>query len=106
MKTFTEIGLQKQLQRFADSLTHAAYQQSGETKRIEFLKLTTEGNTVRVYIYFDDSIAGQIGNVELIDHDGDIVARAEREFIKPTNKGLYVAFKYRLVEMEVEELGI
>lgn len=106
MKTFTEIGLQKQLKRFADSLSHATYQHSEATERIDFLKLTTEGNTVRVYIYFDDSVAGQIGNVELIDHDGDIIARAEREFIKPTNKGLYVAFKYRLVEMEVEDLGI
>ncbi|BFH10890.1 hypothetical protein WJ0W_007067 [Paenibacillus melissococcoides] len=106
MKTFTEIGLQKQLQRFADSLSHAAYQNSGETKRIDFMKLTAEGDTVRVYIYFDDSVAGQIGNVELIDHDGDIVARAEREFIKPASKGLYVAFKYRLIEMEVEGLGI
>ena len=44
-----------------------------------------------------------MANVELVDKDGDIVAKADdRVFTKTPGKGLYVAFKYNVKEMEVE----
>lgn len=39
----------------------------------------------------------------LVDSDGDVIASAgDRVFTKTPGKGLYVAFKYNIKEMEVE----
>ncbi|NEZ45115.1 hypothetical protein [Paenibacillus alvei] len=106
MKTLTEVGIRKQLQRFSDSLSHAEYDCNGKAEKIDFMKLTIEKDTLKVFIYFDETIVGEVGRVRLVDKDGDIVALAERVFVKPTAKGLYVTFRYKLVEMEVDENGI
>lgn len=103
--TLTETGLSKQAQRFIDSLAHATYELDGVTKTVNLFKTSVEGSTVKVYVYFDDSIAGEVKNVKLVDKDGDIVAHADRAFSKPLIKGLYVAFKYKFVEMEVENFA-
>ena len=66
-----------------------------------FRKLVT-ADTVKIYIYFDDTVTGNVANVQLVDTDGDIVAQSDREFEKPPSKGLYVAFKYTIIEKETE----
>lgn len=106
MKTLTETGLRKQAKRFLDSLSHAEYELNGSVEQIALFRKSVEGDLVKVFVFFDDSIAGQIGSVRLIDVDGDIVANAERSFTKPQAKGLYVVFKYRYTEMEVEGIGL
>lgn len=105
MKTLTEVGINKQAQRFVDSLSHAAYEIGGVERTIDIFKTSIVGDTVKVFVYFDDSVDGEIGNVKLVDKDGDVVAKAESIFNKPRTKGLYIAFKYKFVEMEVEENG-
>ena len=40
--------------------------------------------------------------MQLVDTDGDIIAQTERTFEKPPSKGLYVAFKYNIIEKETE----
>ncbi|WP_032122050.1 hypothetical protein [Clostridium amazonitimonense] len=104
MKTLTDVGIRKQAQRFIDSLSHATYELNREEKRIELFKTYVLGDMVKVYVYFDDSMAGEVGEVKLIDKDGDIIAHAEKKFNKPLIKGLYVVFKYRFIEMEVDEI--
>ena len=81
-KTITSVGIEKIGRRFADSIDHAAY--------------------TLIYIYFDDTVTGNVANVQLVDTDGDIVAQSDREFEKPPSKGLYVAFKYTIIEKETE----
>ena len=89
MKTLTSIGIQKIGQRFVDSVDHADY--------------TLNGASARVYIYFDDTVIGDVAEVQLVDKDGDIIASAgERVFTKTPGKGLYIAFKYNILEVEVE----
>lgn len=105
MKTLTEVGIAKQAQRFVGSLSHATFEIGGTQTNIDIFKTSIVGDTVKVFIYFDDTVDGEIGNIKLIDKDGDVVAIAERVFNKPRTKGLYVAFKYKFVEMEVEENG-
>ena len=59
--------------------------------------------SARVYIYFDDTVIGDVAEVQLVDKDGDIIASAgERVFTKTPGKGLYIAFKYNILEVEVE----
>ena len=101
-KTITSVGIEKIGRRFADSIDHAAYTLNGAPKTAEpFRKLVT-ADTVKIYIYFDDTVTGNVANVQLVDTDGDIVAQSDREFEKPPSKGLYVAFKYTIIEKETE----
>jgi len=104
MKTLTDVGIRKQAQRFIDSLSHATYELNSEEKQIDLFKAYVNGDEVKVYVYFDDSVAGEVGEVKLVDKDGDIIAHAVKSFNKPLIKGLYVVFKYRFVEVEVEEV--
>ena len=101
-KTITSVGIEKIGRRFADSIDHAAYTPNGAPKTVKpFRKLVT-ADTVKIYIYFDDTVTGNVANVQLVDTDGDIVAQSDREFEKPPSKGLYVAFKYTIIEKETE----
>lgn len=101
-KTLNEVGIQKIGQRFADSINHAAYTLNGEPREVAPFRKLVEGNAVKVYIYFDDTVTGEVANVQLVDDDGDVVATSDRAFVKPPSKGLYVAFKYNIKEMEVD----
>lgn len=103
MRTLTGIGIEKMGKRFVNSVDHAAYTLNGQPKTMIPFRKMVEGESAKVYIYFDDTVSGTIGNVQLIDTDGDIIAEAvERSFIKTANKGLYVAFKYNIRELEVD----
>ena len=102
MKTLTSIGIQKIGQRFVDSVDHAAYTLNGVPQTVEPFRRFVQGASARVYIYFDDTISGNVANVQLVDADGDVVAQSDREFEKPPSKGLYVAFKYTIIEKETE----
>lgn len=104
MKTLTEVGLRKQAQRFSDSISHASYDNEGAPKTIPIFNNIVEGESVKIYVFFDDTVIGSVSNVKLVDKDGDVVAQSDRVFSKPREKGLYVAFKYKYAEMEVESI--
>lgn len=70
---------------------------------IHSIRTMVNGSDVRVYIYFNDTVIGDVANMELVDKDGDVVAKADdRVFTKTPGKGLYVAFQYNIKEMEAE----
>lgn len=104
MKTLKPIALHKIAQRFVDNLRCALYTMDGSVKQMPIFNADVEDNIVRIYIYFDEEVGGSLTQVELVDKDGDVVAVAEREFIKPQEMGLYVAFKYKFTEEEVENV--
>ena len=102
-KTLKPIGIEKIGRRLVDSVDHAAYTLDGQPKTAPIFRKLVEGGTAKVYIYFDDTVSGEVANVELVDTDGDVIASVDdRAFAKPQSKGLYVAFKYNIKEMEVE----
>lgn len=105
VRTLTDIGIQKIGRRFVDSIGHAAYTLNGEPQTIPLFRKTADGEEIRVYVYFDEDVLGDVAKVELIDTDGDTVASSgDLVFTKTPGKGLYVAFKYNIVEMEVGEV--
>lgn len=104
IKTLTDIGLEKLPRRWADALDHANYLHNGEAAEIPILNKIISEDTLKVYVYFDDTIFGSIGQVELVDVDGDVVARQDSEFVKADDKGFYVAFKYKFAEEEVDSV--
>ena len=91
-KTLTAVGIEKIGRRFADSVDHAAYTLNGAPKTVKPFRKLIEADTVKIYVYFDDTVSGNVANVQLVDTDGDIIAQTERTFEKPPSKGLYVAF--------------
>ena len=104
IRTLTSTGVQKIGRRFVDSIDHAAYTLNGEPQTIPLFRKSTDDDEIRIYIYFDDTFLGDVAQVELIDTDGDTVASAgDRVFTKTPGKGLYIAFKYNIAEMEVME---
>lgn len=101
MKTFTEVGINKQLTRLKDSLSHATYLLDGQEQQVNIFKTDIDQNLIRVFVYLDDTVSGTVSEISLVDTDGDVIALADREFIKPQSKGLYSVFAYRFVEVEV-----
>ena len=60
MKTLTSIGIQKIGQRFVDSVDHAAYTLNGVPQTVEPFRRFVQGASARVYIYFDDTVIGDV----------------------------------------------
>lgn len=101
MKTLTATGITKQLERLRDSLSHATYLLDGQQRQADIFKTDIVQDTIRIFVYLDDTVSGSVSNISLIDKDGDVVALAAREFVKPQSKGLYSVFAYKFVEVEV-----
>lgn len=101
-KTLTLVGIEKIGRRFADSVDHAAYTLDGAPKTAKPFRKLVEADVVKIYVYFDDTISGKVADMQLVDIDGDTIACTDRTFEKPPNKGLYVAFKYNIIEKETE----
>ena len=99
--TLTYRGIEKTIDRFADSLKRATYRIDGVSKDLEFLKVERSMETVSIYLYFDDGVKGVISDIKIIDNEDEIVIEIEDTFTKESHKGFYMIFRYRLEE-EVE----
>ena len=99
MKTLTDIALNKMANNYLNSLSHVLYKLDGEEKRLEFFKKKVIGNTVNIYVFFDENYKGNITDIRVIDKDGDVVAVDNKVYERTTNKALYVAFKHEFTEV-------
>ena len=99
MKTLTDLALNKMANNYLNSLSHVLYKLDGEEKRLEFFKKKVIGNTVNIYVFFDENYKGKITDIRVIDKDGDIVAVDNKVYERTTNKALYVAVKHEFTEV-------
>ena len=99
MKTLTDLALNKMANNYLNSLSHVLYNLDGVEKQIDFFKKKVVGNTVQVYVFFDENYKGTITDIRVIDKDGDIVAKDPKIYQRTTNKALYVAFKHEFTEV-------
>ena len=99
MKTLTDLALNKMANAYLDSLSHVLYKLDGEERRLEFFKKKVVGNTVQIYVFFDENYKGNITNIRVIDKDGDVVAVDNKVYERTTEKALYVAFKHEFTEV-------
>ena len=99
MKTLTDIALNKMADNYLNSLSHVLYNLDGVEKQIDFIKKKVVGNTVQVYVFFDENYKGKIDNIRVIDKDGDVVAVDNKVYERTTEKALYVAFKHEFTEV-------
>ena len=99
MRTLTDLALNKMANYYLDSLSHVLYNLDGEEKRLEFFKKKVIGNTVNIYVFFDENYKGKITDIRVIDKDGDVVAVDNKVYERTTEKALYVAFKHEFTEV-------
>ena len=99
MRTLTDLALNKMANYYLDSLSHVLYNLDGVEKQIDFFKKKVVGNTVQVYVFFDENYKGNITDIRVIDKDGDVVALDNKVYERTTNKALYVAFKHEFTEV-------
>ena len=99
MKTLTDLALNKMANNYLNSLSHVLYKLDGEEKRLEFFKKKVIGNTVNIYVFFDENYKGKITDIRVIDKDGDVVAVDNKVYKRTTEKALYVAFKHEFTEV-------
>jgi hypothetical protein len=101
MKTLTDTGINKVLTRLQNSLAHATYLLDGAQQQTPIFKTAISDSTIRIYIYLDETVAGTVAQISLVDTDGDVIATAARQFVKPSTSGLYSVFAYTLTEEEM-----
>ena len=65
-KTLTDLGIQKIGRRFVDSIDHANYTLNGEPKTVPPFRTMVNGSDVRVYIYFNDTVIGDVANAAVV----------------------------------------
>ena len=99
MKTLTDLALNKMANNYLNSLSHVLYNLDGKEKRLEFFKKKVVGNTVNIYVFFDENYKGNITDIRVIDKDGDIVAVDNKVYERTSEKALYVAFKHEFTEV-------
>ena len=69
MKTLTPVGINKQLLRLRDSLAYATFLEGGVKKKVSIFKADVEGNKIKIYVYLDDSVIGEVEDISLVDKD-------------------------------------
>ena len=99
MKTLTNTALNKMANNYLNSLSHVLYDLDDVEKQIDFFKKKIEGNTVQIYIFFDEAYKGKITNIRVIDKDGDVVAIDNKVYERTSKKALYIAFKHEFTEV-------
>ena len=99
MRTLTDLALNKMANNYLNSLSHVLYDLDDVEKQIDFFKKKVDGNTVQLYVFFDENYKGNISNIRVIDKDGDVVAVDNKVYERTTEKALYVAFKHEFTEV-------
>lgn len=94
----TNTGHNKQVEFLRNLVSHARVTIGGQVRdNIRLLEVKREGtDVVKIHVYLDDSYAGNVTKVQLIDRDGDIFDDQPENINKPMINGLLAVFKYTL----------
>lgn len=71
---------------------------NGSYKDIEVQKTELTANSVKIYLYLDETYSGQITGYRLITIDGKVFLERSENIAKTTDKGLLVLFEIILQE--------
>ena len=66
MRTLTDLALNKMANYYLDSLSHVLYNLDGVEKQIDFFKKKVVGNTVQVYVFYDENDKDKITDIRVI----------------------------------------
>ncbi len=97
----TSAKLAKIVSAFTDSIaTTATYELDGVEQEAE-VTTAISGSTARSFVLIPATVSGTVGNIKLLDTDGDLVDTSTQSIVKPAGKKYYVAFLYAFALTEV-----
>ena len=94
----TPQGIEEISQSILDLVSHGTYDLEGVTDTTTIYKTSIEGNTVMIYLYFEDGLSGNLSNFKLVSNSGNDFAVKPEVIEKPDTKGLLVRFKFEVRE--------
>lgn len=95
----TPTGINKTAAAVLGLISHATYTLGGVTSTAAIYKTEVEQNVLKVYLFLNEAAAGQLTNFKLIDKDGEVFADRPDNITKPSTKGMWVMFKFAIVEV-------
>lgn len=95
----TDLGKNKIVNNILAMIDHCEYKLDSVNQTVAIQTTKVDGNTLVVYFWLDDSVTGQITEINLIDKDGDIFASKTDYIEKPDVKGLLISFKFTINEV-------
>lgn len=105
MKTLTSLAMNSIVTNLANEIITMKYDLDGIETTAEVTKKVSD-DTISLISLFGTDISGNISNIRLVNSSGDIVAVDPREYEKPLGKKLFILLKYKIIETEVDGIGI
>lgn len=92
----SDSGLLKFKNALVGLLLQGKYTKDGVVYTTPIFKTSVVGDNINIYLYLDDSVSGNITQVQLIDRDGEVFDSQPENIAKPSINGLLVTFTYSL----------
>ncbi|AJA42425.1 hypothetical protein AJ85_06610 [Alkalihalobacillus alcalophilus ATCC 27647 = CGMCC 1.3604] len=99
----TSAGIRTLGEFLVNNVSHGQYRIGSQWHNVEvFQTKQTSNDQVIIYLNLDDTVSGTISGKRLIQQDGTVFDEQPENISKPRTKGLLLAFRYRLREVEDE----
>ncbi len=72
---------------------------NGQWKDIKIQKVEVLTNSIKIYVYIDETITGQITQYRLITNDGKTFLTRSENITKDNTRGLLTVFEIKLLEV-------
>lgn len=92
--------------RIAPMFSMGAYVVDGAQKKVPIFRkeIDQEKNVIRVYLYLTDEDTGNFSEFQLLDENDNVVDTEPYEITKDIDKGIVIAFKYKITAERLEEV--
>lgn len=92
----SDSGLLKFKNALVGLIQQGKYTKNGVVYTTPIFKTSIVGDNVNIYLYLDDTVSGNITQIQLIDRDGVVFDSQPENITKPSINGLLVTFTYSL----------
>jgi hypothetical protein len=89
-------GLLKVKNALIGLLLRGQYTKNGVVYTTPIFKTSVDGDNINIYLYLDDTVSGNVTQVQLIDRDGEVFDSQPENISKPSINGLLFTFTYAL----------
>lgn len=96
----TTYGINSIANYIQQNVAYCQYVINGATQRIDIRRVENTGSKVRIFVYFNSSVAnGTITKAQLIDLSGNVFAEKVDIMSKADKKGLMIVFDFTISEV-------
>lgn len=95
----TQDGLNFMYNTIKNNLYKAQVLVNGQYKDVNIQKVEVTTNSIKIFVYIDETITGQITQYRLITNDGKIFLTRNENITKDNTRGLLTVFEIKLQEV-------